>query len=81
MKKALFLISLASVLFGCNKEIPQEPQAEEHVTLDFSIQDGESPDTKTIKKSWSNNDRIYIFFDGEITENPEYLVIKYDKGA
>ena len=81
MKKALFLISLASVLFGCSKEIPQEPQAEEHVTLDFSIQDGELPDTKTVKKSWSNNDRIYIFFDGEITENPEYLVIKYDKGA
>ena len=68
---------MAFSLLACNKEQPAEPVGEEKLTLDFSVSGGLEPETKGVKTNWANNDRLYIFFDQTVSENPEYLVIKY----
>ena len=77
MKKTVIFLCLALSVLSCSKEQPEAPAADEHITLDFSISDGFLPETKGIKKSWANNDRMYIIFDKTVSENPEYLKIKY----
>ena len=81
MKKILFLMSLAVAVLACNKEIPAGPQpAQEHITLDFTIDDDGSPETRAVKTGWVNNDRMYVFFD-DISETAEYLIIKYSSST
>ena len=81
MKKTVFLLCIALSVLSCSKEQAEAPAVDEHITLDFSISGGLQPETKAIKKDWVNNDKIYIIFDGTVSENPEYLVVKYVKST
>ena len=74
-------MGLAVAVLACNKEIPAGPQpAQEHITLDFTIDDDGSPETKAVKTGWVNNDRMYVFFD-DISETAGYLIIKYSSST
>ena len=86
MKKTLFIAAIAAMVLGCDKEKLENQalsQDDEQVslTLDFTIDNGASPDTRAVKTDWANNDKIYILFDKEVTlgadNPPQYLVIKY----
>ncbi len=86
MKKTLVIAAIAAMVLGCGKEEIENQtlsQDDEQVslTLDFTIDNGASPDTRAVKTNWANYDKIYILFDKEVTfgadNPPQYLVIKY----
>ena len=76
MKKIYALLAVAAALVSsasCNKIENGDPENQEiniHVNVaDFS--------TKAVKTSWSNGDKINIWFDGALAETP-HLIITYD---
>lgn len=89
MKKAIFCLGVAVAMVSCNKPISQEtfvseePQLVEGtiLELDFSVNDASEPDTRAIQKAWGNGEEVYIFFDKEISNPPEYMIAKYDKNG
>ena len=82
MKKIALLLGIVAFLAACQKtrlipEKAEEPSVE--LNIDLEINDG-TPETRGIKKSWAKGDKVYIFFDKEICNPPQYLVVKYNAG-
>ena len=75
MKRLGILIILTFCLLSCVKETTT-PQNEipEGTPVSFNISIVE---TKSIKTSWANGDKIYVFFKGL---EAKYLVLEYNKG-
>ena len=83
MKKILFVVLAAFALFSCNK-------AEEIITVEngplafkyvFNIAEKPSfdADTKAVKSSWSEGDKIYIVFDDvRPTALADFMILEYD---
>ena len=70
MKKYLIfaLCAVAMAFVACQKESVKEEepvQAETHLTLNFTINNGEA--TKAVKSGWEYGDRIHIYFDRDFT--------------
>ena len=71
MKKSiLFICGLALLAAGCAKEQTIEIQEEEtprHLTVDISVtQDG--AETRAVKTGWEEGDKVYVVFDGVMTD-------------
>lgn len=81
--KKLYLIFAAVVaalsLASCNKEqLVETMPSENGIQLDITVGsfDG-SADTKAVKKNWAKGDKINIWYDENLGQNPD-LVIAYD---
>ena len=80
MKKYLIfaLCAVAMAFVACQKESVKEEepvQAETHLTLNFTINNGEA--TKAVKSGWEYGDRIHIYFDRDFTNFGKYLDLEY----
>lgn len=75
MKKILIIAGLLSACISCQKlnEVPSEPE-NTHLEIDIKVDEGE---TKGVKTSWANGDKIFIFFTGQ----NGYLEIKRASGV
>ena len=82
MKKALILAAMVAAAVSCGKidreNVAQQAEAS-HLELNISI--GEGEEVKSLKRSWRNNDLVFIFFTGHTgTANPlKYLTLRYDQ--
>ena len=82
MKKIIAIFAAAVAAFGiisCNKEqVAEVTPSEEGVKLNITVGnlDG-SADTRAVKKGWASGDKINIWYDENISQNPD-LVIAYD---
>lgn len=82
MKKIAAFFGILAVAASCQKtQVLPEPADEAFSSLEiaFDITDG-TPETRSIKKNWAKGDAVYIFFDKQIVNPPQYLVVKYNSG-
>ena len=82
MKKIAAFFGILAVAASCQKaQILPDPADEAFSGLEiaFDINDG-TPETRGIKKNWAKGDAVYIFFDKQIVNPPQYLVVKYNSG-
>lgn len=85
MKKVFLVLAAAAVaalgILSCSKEqMVETTPSEEGIQLNITVGqlDGTAdPDTKAVKKGWTNGDRINIWYDENLGQNPD-LVIAYD---
>ncbi len=86
MKKLVFITLAAFALFSCNKEEANvqneaQPQPFKYV---FNVADKPSfdADTKAVKTSWEEGDKIYIVYDDVTpTELKDFTILEYDKSG
>ncbi len=78
MKKLFTILAAMVAVFSfvsCNKEIPAvEEQQQDAIKLNIKVADLAS---KAVKSGWTSGDKINIWYDKNITRNPD-LVIEYD---
>lgn len=82
MKRITLFIGIVALFVACQKTPLLSEDIDEitaHLDIDFDIHDG-TPETKGIKKGWAKGDKVYIFFDKEICNPPQYLVVTYNSG-
>ena len=85
MKKVFSVLAAAAVaalgILSCSKEqMAETTPSEEGIQLNITVGqlDGTAdPDTKAVKTGWASGDRINIWYDENISQNPD-LVIAYD---
>ncbi|MBQ0150860.1 MAG: hypothetical protein KBT08_09660 [Bacteroidales bacterium] len=85
MKKVFSVLAAAAVaalgILSCSKEqMAETTPSEEGIQLNITVGqlDGTAdPDTKAVKTGWASGDRINIWYDENISQNPD-LVIVYD---
>ena len=85
MKKVFSVLAAAAVaalgILSCSKEqMAETTPSEEGIQLNITV--GQlvgtaDPDTKAVKTGWASGDRINIWYDENISQNPD-LVIAYD---
>ena len=82
MKKLAFIALAAFALFSCNKEeviVENEAQPQQPKYV-FNVADKPSfdADTKAVKTSWEEGDKIYIVFDDVLpSEWDRFLILEY----
>ena len=80
MTKVLLLAGFAAMvsLAACSEITTPEEPATNEIQLDIKVSDIEgNVDTKAVKSRWENGDKIYIWYDENVSANPD-LVIKYN---
>ena len=80
MTKVLLLAGFAAMvsLAACSEITTPEEPATNEIQLDIKVSDIEgNVDTKAVKSSWVSGDKIYIWYDENVSAYPD-LVIKYD---
>ena len=83
MKKLAFIALAALAMFSCNKEeviIENEAQPQ---TLKYVFSVAEKPsfdaDTRAVKKSWEEGDKIYLVYDDVMpTKLEDLTILKYN---
>ena len=85
MKKLLFIILSVFVAFSCSKEdvnvVAEEPQPLRFV-FNIASKPSFDADTKAVKTSWADGDKIYIVFDDVVPESiDDFLILKYSASA
>lgn len=84
MRKCLFIAMAALAMFSCSKAemtVENEPQPFQYL---FSIAEKPSfdADTKSVKTSWEDGDKIYIVFDDSLPESLEdFMILEYSASA
>ena len=84
MRKYLFITMAALAMIACSKE---EVKVEKNTQpLKFSFNIAEKPsfdaDTKSVKTSWEDGDKIYIVFDDAVpTSLEDFMILKYSASA
>lgn len=84
MRKYLFIAMAALAMIACSKE---EVKVEKNTQpLKFSFNIAEKPsfdaDTKSVKTSWEDGDKIYIVFDDAVpTSLEDFMILKYSASA
>ena len=75
MKKiiiAFAALAAAFSLVSCNKEQIETPQ--EAIKFNISVSSPTGADTKAVKTSWNEGDKIFIWFDSSVATNPELTI-------
>ncbi len=84
MKKYLILTVMSVMTaFACNKV---EPQAEEPTSFTYNFTIGDKPSfdgqTRAVKTSWENGDKIYVVFDDQMPSSlTDFLILEYSNGS
>lgn len=83
MKKYFILTAMAAVVaFACSKVEPQSDEPAKSITYNFTIADKPSFDgqTRAVKTSWVNGDKIYVVFDDHTpTALTDFLILEYSE--
>ena len=78
MKKFYLIIGAALLcLAGCDKAVTTTPIATpQQLKLNFTINNGMAPATKSVKTDWADGDKVYVFF-GKPADHPTpaYLML------
>lgn len=81
MKRIFAILAAATAALGivsCNKEQPAaKPAADIKVNVKVAAPDGDA-DTKAVKTAWEDGDKIYVYFNGDITFNAPQLTLTYN---
>lgn len=85
MKKVFSVLAAAAVaalgILSCSKEqMAETTPSEEGIQLNITVAefDGTADaETKAVKKGWAKGDKLNIWYDENISQNPD-LVIAYD---
>ena len=92
MKKIESFVSIVlalAVAFTASSCVAEEYEPSEGIKelkFNVSVINASSPDTKTVKTAWTDNDKVYLFFNvttpasGHLTAD-KYVTLTYDEGT
>ena len=86
MKKLVFIALVAFALFSCNKEeviIVENEAQPQQLKYVFNVADKPSfdADTRAVKESWVEGDKIYIVYDDvRPTQQGDFTILEYTSG-
>jgi len=79
MKKFVIISAFAAMLLSVSCEKTPLPKDENQIEFDFTVERQDLSDgLKSVKTSWTNGDKVYVFFDSHYASADDMLVMSYD---